>query len=80
MKLDFSPRLASASSTYALSLERDPNFDAAHIFRAYQVGNGGATDCTLLDPAKGGFTTLAMRRRIDHRWIKVAEIEPLLYV
>ncbi|MEW9678487.1 hypothetical protein [Pseudomonas sp. TE50-2] len=61
---------------YALSLEHGPNFDPAHIFSAYQAGTGGVTGCILLDPTKGAFTTLAMRRRIDHCWIKVDESGP----
>jgi hypothetical protein len=61
---------------YALSLEHDPNFDPAHIFSAYQVGTGGVTGCILLDPDTGAFTSLAMRRRIDHCWIKVDESGP----
>lgn len=61
---------------YALSLEHGPNFDPAHIFRAYQDGTGGVTGCILLDPDTGAFTYLAMRRRIDHCWIKVDESGP----
>lgn len=61
---------------YALSLERGPNFYPAHIFSAYQAGNGAVTGCILLDPTKEAFTTLAMRRRIDHSWIKVEESGP----
>lgn len=61
---------------YALSLEHGPNFDPAHIFSAYQAGTGGVTGCILLDPDTGAFTYLAMRRRIDHCWIKVDESGP----
>lgn len=46
---------------YALSLERGPNFDPAHIFCAYQTGSGGVIGCILLNPTKGIFTNLAMR-------------------
>lgn len=61
---------------YALSLERGPNFEPAHIFGAYQAGRGGASGCILLDPERGAFTTLALRRRIDHRWVRVDEGGP----
>ncbi|CZT27990.1 hypothetical protein [Pseudomonas cerasi] len=61
---------------YALSLEHGPNFDPAHIFSAYQAETGGVTGCILLDPDTGAFTYLAMRRRIDHCWIKVDESGP----
>ena len=51
---------------YALSLERGPNFDPAHIFSAYQAGRRSTSGCILLDPEQGTFTSLALRRRIDH--------------
>jgi hypothetical protein len=55
---------------HALSLERGPNFDPAHIFSAYQTGRGSTCGCILFDPEKGTFTSLALRRRIDHCWTK----------
>jgi hypothetical protein len=61
---------------YALSLERGPNFDPAHIFAAYKVGRGSACGCILLDPERGAFTTLTLRRRIDHCWVHVDEAGP----
>lgn len=61
---------------YALSLERGPNFDPSHIFGAYQVGRGSACGCILIDPERGAFTTLAMRRRVDHLWVRVDEGGP----
>lgn len=61
---------------YALSLERGPNFDPAHIFAAYKVGRGSACGCILLDPERGAFTTLALRRRIDHCWVRIGEAGP----
>ncbi len=61
---------------YALSLERGPNFDQSHIFSAYRVGRGSACGCILLDPERGAFTTLAMRRRVDHLWVRVDEGGP----
>lgn len=57
----------------ALSLERGPNFDRAHIFSAHQGGRGSASGCILLDPEQGTFSSLALRRRVDQRWIKVDE-------
>lgn len=61
---------------YALSLERGPNFDPAHIFSAYQAGRDRMSGCILLDPEQGTFSSLALRRRVDHRWIKVDESGP----
>ncbi|HGF4012031.1 hypothetical protein [Burkholderia cenocepacia] len=61
---------------YALSLERGPNFDPAHVFSAYQAGRGSATGAILLDRGKGIFSSLAMRRRVDHCWVKVDESGP----
>lgn len=61
---------------YALALERGPNFDPAHIFAAYKVGRGSACGCILLDPERGAFTTLALRRRIDHCWVRIDEAGP----
>jgi hypothetical protein len=61
---------------HALSLERGPNFDPSHIFSAYQVGQSSACGCIRLDPERGAFTTLAMRRRVDHFWVRVDEGGP----
>jgi hypothetical protein len=61
---------------YALSLERGPNFDPAQIFGSYQAGRGSASGCILLDPERGAFTTLALRRRVDHRWVRVNDDGP----
>ncbi|MCP1848200.1 MULTISPECIES: hypothetical protein [unclassified Bradyrhizobium] len=61
---------------YALSLDRGPNYDPAYIFGSYQVGRGGASGAILLDPERGAFTSLALRRRVDHRWVKVDESGP----
>lgn len=61
---------------YALSLEHGPNFAPAHIFSAYQAGRGSASGCILLDPEQGTFFSLALRRCVDHRWIKADEGGP----
>jgi len=61
---------------YALSLERGPNFNQAQIFGSYQAGRGSASGCILLDPTSGTFTTLALRRRVDHRWVSVDQGGP----
>jgi hypothetical protein len=56
---------------YALSLERGPNFGSAHIFGTYQAGTSGACGCILFDPQCGAFSTLALRRRVDHCWVRM---------
>jgi hypothetical protein len=61
---------------HALSLERGPNFEPSHIFGAYQAGCGSACGCILLEPECGAFTSLALRRRVDHRWVEVDESGP----
>lgn len=61
---------------YALSLERGPNFYPAHLFGSYQAGHGSASGCIFLDPEQGNFTSLALRRRVDHCWVKVDESGP----
>lgn len=61
---------------YALSLERGPNFGPAHIFSAYQAGRGSTSGCILLDSEQVTFTSMALRRRVDHCWIKVDEGGP----
>lgn len=61
---------------YALSLDRGPNFEPSHIFGAYQAGRGSTSGCILLDPEQGTFSSLALRRRVDHRWVKVDEGGP----
>lgn len=58
---------------YALSLERGPNFGPVQMLRAYQAGRGSTSGCILLHPEQGTFSSLALRRRVDHRWIKVGE-------
>ncbi len=61
---------------YALSLERGPNFEPAQIFECYQAGQGTTTGCILLDPERGTFTNLALRRRVDLRWVRLGEGGP----
>lgn len=61
---------------YALSLERGPNFEPAHIFSTYQVGPDSACGCILVDPERGAFTTLALRRRVDRCWVRVDQGGP----
>jgi hypothetical protein len=61
---------------YALSLERGRNFDPDHTFSAYQAGWGSTSGCILLNLKQGTFTSLALRRRIDHCWTKVDESGP----
>ena len=58
---------------YALSLDRGPNFDPATIFAAYQVGRGAACGAILLDQGTGTFSTVALRRRVDHCWTCVCQ-------
>jgi hypothetical protein len=70
------PISARQFELYALSFEHGPNFDPAHIFGAFRVGRGSACGCILLDPERGAFTTLAMRRRTDHCWVRVDEAGP----
>ncbi|RVL47231.1 hypothetical protein [Sinorhizobium meliloti] len=60
----------------ALSLERGPNFEPSTIFSAYQVGRGSACGCILLDEAHKTFSTIALRRRVDHRWVCVDKQDP----
>jgi hypothetical protein len=61
---------------YALSLERGPNFERSTIFAAYQVGSGSGSGCVLLDEERGTFGTIALRRRVDHRWVCVDQQDP----
>lgn len=61
---------------YALSLERGPNFSPAQIFRSYLAEHGNASGCILLDPERESFTSLTLRRRVDHRWVKTDESGP----
>lgn len=63
---------------YALSLERGPNFEPSTAFAAYQVGRGSACGGILRDQEGGTFSTIAMRRRVDHCWTCVAHHGPFL--
>ena len=70
------PISQSQFELYALSLERGPDFDPAHIFSASQAGRGSASGCILLDSEQGTFTSVALRRCVDHCWTKVDEGAP----
>jgi hypothetical protein len=61
---------------YALSLKCGPNFAPARIFACYQAEHGRASGCVLIDPEHRIFTTLTLRRRVDHCWVKVDESGP----
>jgi hypothetical protein len=58
---------------YGLSLEHGPNFEPSQTFGAYQTRDGRAAGCILCEPERRTFTTVALRRRVDHRWIRVDE-------
>jgi hypothetical protein len=70
------PISARQFELYALSLEHGPNFDPPHIFAAYRVGRSVAAGCILIDPERQCFATLALRRRVDHVWVRVNEGGP----
>jgi len=70
------PISARQFELYALSLEHGPNFEPPHVFAAYRVGRGGAAGCILIDPERQCFATLALRRRVDHVWVRVDEAGP----
>lgn len=58
---------------YALSLEHGPNFGRGEVFDAYETGKGRAAGAILIDPMTWGFSTITMRRRVDHCWVKTDE-------
>ena len=58
---------------YALCLKHGPNFDPWEIFGTYKLGRGIACGCILFDPRRHVFSTLTLRRRVDHCWIVVDE-------
>ncbi|MCW2338156.1 hypothetical protein M2337_002389 [Sphingobium sp. B2D3A] len=60
---------------YALSLERGPNFGDREIYDAYKSARGEAAGAILIDPATWAFSTITMRRQVDHRWVQVDEAE-----
>lgn len=70
------PISARQFDLYALSLEHGPNFEPPHVFAAYRVGRGGAAGCILIDPERQCFATLALRRRVDHVWVRADEAGP----
>lgn len=70
------PISARQFELYALSLEHGPNFEPPHVFAAYRVGRGGGAGCILIDPERQCFATMALRRRIDHVWVRVDEAGP----
>jgi hypothetical protein len=70
------PISARQFELYALSLEHGPNFEPPHVFAAYRIGRGGAAGCILIDPERQCFATLALRRRVDHVWVRVDEAGP----
>lgn len=58
---------------YALSLERGRDFAGRVIFAAYRTMRGRAAGAVLIDPLTWGFSTVTLRRRVDHRWLKTDE-------
>lgn len=58
---------------FALSLERGPNFGGREIFDAYMTEESGAAGAVMIDPDTWAFSTLTMRRRVDHRWVLTDE-------
>ena len=58
---------------FALSLERGPNFGDREIYDAYKTAKSGAAGAILIDPATWRFSTLTLRRRVDHRWVLTDE-------
>lgn len=58
---------------YALSLERGPNFGDREIYDAYKTKKGGAAGAILIDGRTWKFSSITLRRRVDHRWVKTDE-------
>lgn len=53
---------------YALSLERGPNFGTREIYDAYRTPSSDAAGAILVDPRTWRFSTVSLRRRVDHVW------------
>lgn len=58
---------------FALSLEDGPNFGERVVYDAYRTGRGEAVGAILIDGVTWAFSTLTLRRRVDHRWVKTDE-------
>lgn len=58
---------------FALSLEHGPNFGEREIYDAYKTDKSEAAGAILIDPATWRFSTLTLRRRVDHRWVLTDE-------
>jgi hypothetical protein len=58
---------------YALSLARGPNFDPLVLHSAWKVDRATSVGAVFQDE-RGGFETLVMRRRVDHRFVETQRV------
>lgn len=61
---------------YALALGQGPNFYPEEIVYRFQTRSGLSCGCILRSPDTDTFSTLSLRRREDHCWVKVANSGP----
>lgn len=72
-KADLKQINARQFDLFALSLERGPNFGDREIYGAYKTDKSEAAGAILIDPETWGFSTITLRRRVDHRWVLTDE-------
>jgi len=72
-KADLKQINARQFDLFALSLEGGPNFGDREIYDAYKTDRSEAAGAILIDPATWGFSTITLRRRVDHRWVRTDE-------
>lgn len=58
---------------YALALAHGPNFGDREIYDAYKAEGGIAAGAILIDALSWNLSTITLRRRVDHIWVKTDE-------
>ena len=72
-KADLKQINARQFDLFAMSLEHGPNFGDREIYDAYKTDKSEAAGAILINPATWGFSTITLRRRVDHRWVLTDE-------
>lgn len=75
MTLVIQPISEREFNLYALSLPCGPNFENRVFHAAWKSLRGGAVGAVLIDPVKQRFSTLVLRRRVDHRFAVVQQTD-----
>ena len=73
MTLAIQPISEREFDVYALSLPRGPNFGSRVFHSAWKSAHSNSVGAVLIDPRKNSFSTIVLRRRVDHRFVVTYE-------